>query len=460
MHVHTDIRPAAVAGSFYPADADLLRREIARCLDGHQLNPFGSEQLKALIVPHAGTIYSGTTAGAAYAQLPALREKIRRVVLLGPCHRVAVQGLAIPSVASFATPLGKISLDRAALDTLLDLPQIVVSNVAHAKEHALEVQLPFLQSVLGEFAVVPLVVGAASAQEVAEVLERLWGGAETLIVISSDLSHFHRYQEARQIDDASVAQIMALIPLSSDQQACGALPINGLLEVARRRGLHIDKLAQCNSGDTAGDRERVVGYAAFAVYQTQDMEESSEDVLGSTLLTLARSAIAEKLNVSVERGAQVVLPELAILKAPGACFVTLTLQGQLRGCIGSLEPHRPLYQDVQANAVAAAFRDPRFAPIDAQVFSQLRVEVSLLSSAVELTFTDEADALRQLRPHQDGLILQSSGRRGTFLPQVWKQLPDPIEFLAHLKQKAGLPRDWWSSDLQLFRYEVQKWTEA
>lgn len=459
MHAHSEIRPAAVAGSFYPADAQHLRSEIARCLAGHQVNPTRNDKLKALIVPHAGTIYSGTTAGAAYAQLAPLRAKIRRVVLLGPCHRVAVHGLAVPSVASFATPLGNIPLDRTAIDALLELPQIVVSDTAHAQEHALEVQLPFLQSVLDSFTLVPLAVGAAATQEVAEVLERLWGGAETLILISSDLSHFHTYQEARRIDDASVAQILALTPLASHQQACGALPINGLLEVARRRGLQIEKLAQCNSGDTAGDLDRVVGYCAFALYQ----EQASMEVLGPTLLGLARSAIAEKLNDDTQADKRLVIPELPqlpILTAPGACFVTLTLKGQLRGCIGTLEPYRPLYEDVRANAVAAALRDPRFAPVDAQVFSKIRVEVSLLSASVALAFTDEADALQQLRPHLDGIILQSSERRSTFLPQVWSQLPDPIEFLAHLKQKAGLPRDWWAPDLRLYRYEVQKWTEA
>lgn len=467
MHARSDIRPAAVAGSFYPADADLLRREMARCLSGHQADLARKDQLKALIVPHAGTIYSGTTAGAAYAQLAPLRERIRRVVLLGPCHRVAVQGLAIPSVDGFATPLGDIPLERAALDALLDLPQIVVSDAAHAQEHSLEVQLPFLQSVLGEFSLLPIAVGAASTEQVAQVLERVWDGADTLIVISSDLSHFHAYQEARQIDQITAAQILALQPLASHQQACGALPINGLLELARRRGLQIEKLAQCNSGDTAGERNQVVGYASFALYQSQTQNQSetaskaqtpaASDALGASLLALARSAIASHFGEIVASGPSEHLP---ILKAPGASFVTLTLAGRLRGCIGTLEAYRPLYEDVQANALAAALRDPRFAPLDAEVFSQTRVEVSLLSASVPLTFTDEADALQQLRPHLDGIILQSSGRRSTFLPQVWSQLPEPAEFLAHLKQKAGLPRDWWSPDLQLLRYEVQKWTEA
>ncbi|MBI3285675.1 MAG: AmmeMemoRadiSam system protein B [Burkholderiales bacterium] len=458
MYARTDLRPAAVAGSFYPADTDQLRREMARCLSSHPVVSTPPGALKALIVPHAGTVYSGATAGHAYAQLAPLRGKISRVVLLGPCHRVALRGLAVPSVAGFATPLGTVALDRQAIAALAALPQVVQSDAAHAQEHALEVQLPFLQTVLDEFSLVPLAVGDASDAEVAQVLETLWGGDDTLIVISSDLSHFHPYRAAQHIDDASVAQILALAPLASHEQACGATPINGLLEVARRRGLHIVKLAQCNSGDTAGERSRVVGYAAFALYQPQ----AKADELGPTVLGLARAAIAGHLGAAAETSSPA-LPELSglpILAAPGASFVTLTLHGHLRGCIGSLEARRPLREDIAANAIAATCRDWRFAPLGAKMFSHMRIEVSLLSAHLPLAFEDEAGALAQLRPHVDGVIFDCGWRRSTFLPQVWSELPDPRDFLAELKQKAGLPRDWWSPEARLYRYEVQKWKES
>jgi AmmeMemoRadiSam system protein B/AmmeMemoRadiSam system protein A len=407
--------------------------------------------LKAIIVPHAGYVYSGDTAGQAYARLIPLAARIRRVVLLGPCHRVSVRGMAVPSVSAFATPLGTIPVDRMAIDALADLPQIIASDAAHAQEHSLEVQLPFLQTVLGRFELVPLAVGQTGATEVAQVLERLWGGPETLIVISSDLSHFHTYREAQAIDGATAEHILALDQLTSFEQACGALPINGLLAVARKRGLRIERLAQCNSGDTAGDKSRVVGYASFALYEPA----AAADDLGPALLVRARNAIATELGQAIQVEAS--HPALA---QPGATFVTLTQNGQLRGCIGSLEAHRSLDHDVSANAVAAAFRDPRFPPLTAAEFPRTRVEVSLLSAPAPLSFSDEADALRQLQPNVDGIILSSGHRRSTFLPQVWEQLPDPRLFMAHLKQKAGFPPDWWSSDVQLQRYEVQKWKEA
>ena len=454
MNPATTIRPPAVAGAFYPGAVDILRDEVATCLAVSPAPTFAPEptgMLKALIVPHAGYVYSGGTAGRGYALLAPLATRIRRVVLLGPCHRVSVRGLAAPTVQAFATPLGTIPLDRAALDALADLPQVVASDAAHAQEHSLEVQLPFLQTVLGRFELVPLAVGQATAAEVADVLERLWGGPETLIVISSDLSHFHTYREAQAIDMATTEHILALDQLSSFDQACGALPINGLLAVARRRGLHIERLAQCNSGDTAGDKSRVVGYASFALYEPDAIATDP----GPALLVRARNAIAAELKQPTQ--AEAAHPALAL---PGATFVTLTQNGALRGCIGSLQAHRPLDQDVRANAVAAAFRDPRFPPLTLAELPRTRVEVSLLTAPQPMTFSSEADALRQLRPNVDGIIFIAGQKRSTFLPQVWEQLPDPRQFMAHLKQKAGLPADWWSADVQLQRYEVRKWKEA
>ena len=225
---------------------------------------------KAIIAPHAGYIYSGPIAASVYALLAPVAAQISRVVLLGPTHRIGVNGLALPSTTHFATPLGSVEIDRDAVASLADLPQVVIADPPHAQEHSLEVQLPFLQTVLGEFRLVPLAVGHTGAREVAEVIARLWGGPETLIVISSDLSHFHTHAEARRIDGDTAAQILALDQLTSFDQACGALPINGLLAVARQRGLRIERVAQCNSGDTAGDKSRVVGYAAFTFTEAAD----------------------------------------------------------------------------------------------------------------------------------------------------------------------------------------------
>lgn len=260
--MNPNLRPAAVAGVFYPDSAPVLAHELARLLA--EAPPADLARVKAIIVPHAGYVYSGAVAASAYAPLAALRGTISRVILLGPTHRVAVEGLALPASRAFATPLGSVAVDQQAVAAIADLPQVVVSEAAHAREHSLEVQLPFLQTVLGEFSLLPLAVGDASPQAVAQVLERLWGGDETLIVVSSDLSHYLPYDVARRIDAQTAERIADLDPAIDHRQACGATPVNGLLLAARRHRLHGRLLDLRNSGDTAGDRAQVVGYGAFA----------------------------------------------------------------------------------------------------------------------------------------------------------------------------------------------------
>jgi hypothetical protein len=447
------IRPAAVAGLFYPGEPAALKHTVADLLaSASRGEPLRA--IKALIVPHAGYVYSGPVAASAYARLAAQRDRIRRVVLLGPAHRVYVRGLALPEAERFASPLGEVELDLEGMQQLKDLPQVIKSAAAHQMEHSLEVQLPFLQQVLGDFQLLPLAVGEATAAEVAEVLERLWGGSETLIVISSDLSHFLSDAAAREVDGGTVDAILKLDSHLNHEQACGATPINGLLLAARKHGLHPVLLDVCNSSDTAGEPERVVGYAAIA-FEAEEEADQPEAEKGATLLELARSEIASKLWEGAAKSFKA-----GWLQQPGASFVTLTRQGELRGCIGSLEAHRPLEMDVRANALGAAFRDPRFAPLSRSEFDAVRVEVSLLSPSEPLEVADEAAALAALRPHVDGVVFEYGHLRSTFLPQVWEQLPDPDQFLAYLKRKAGLPMDFWAEQVRLSRYTVTKWKET
>lgn len=259
-------RPPAVAGTFYPASPATLAATVDQLLA--EAPGATMAQPKALIVPHAGYIYSGSTAARAYAALAPWRSTIRRVVLLGPTHRVAVDGLAVPKTDAFVTPLGSVPLDAAAIARLAALPQVVFSDRAHAEEHSLEVHLPFLQRLLDDFTLVPLAVGHATPQAVADVLDLLWGGPETLIVISSDLSHFLPYAAANEVDRETCEHILQLDNHLDPEQACGAYPVNGLLLLARQRGLTPHLIHQCNSGDTAGDKQRVVGYAAFSFNET------------------------------------------------------------------------------------------------------------------------------------------------------------------------------------------------
>ncbi len=454
---NNSVRPPAVAGAFYPGTSAGLESQIATLLASARTADV--RRPKALIAPHAGYIYSGPIAASAYARLAPHRDEYSRVVLLGPAHLVRLRGLALPASTSFATPLGEISLDRNAPEALRRLPQICVSDQAHAQEHSLEVQLPFLQQTLAGFTLVPLAVGDASVQEVAEVLDLLWGGDETLIVVSSDLSHYLSYAQARQIDEQTARIVLGLAPELNHEQACGATPVNGLLRAAERRGLRPQLLDLRNSGDTAGDKNRVVGYASFAFYpdraeRTNERPAVPDVNYGKLLIALARATISGQfgLNCSVR-------DEAPVLQRPGATFVTLKRNGQLRGCIGSLSVHRSLIDDVRANARAAAFQDPRFKPLSFEELSSIRIEVSLLSAMKPMTFRDEADALSQLRPGVDGVVLESGSNRGTFLPQVWENLPEPRSFLTELKRKAGLAPDFWDAGVRLSRYTVTKWSE-
>jgi len=256
----------------------------------------------------------------------------------------------------------------------------------------------------------------------------------------------------------------------SHEQACGGTPVNGLLQTARRRGLTSELIDLRNSGDTAGDRNRVVGYGAFAFHESKPASGlSAGDAraalygdeggvipahAGDVLLPLARAAIAATLGLPAHAR-----EETRWLTQPGASFVTLTKQGELRGCIGTLEAHRALGADVKANAVAAALRDPRFKPLAAEEFAAIRVEVSVLSPVQPMSYRDEADALAQLRPGVDGVIIQYGHHRSTFLPQVWEDFRDPRLFIGHLKHKAGLPPDFWDPALIMSRYTVTKWRE-
>lgn len=471
----TIIRPPAIAGTFYPAAPDMLRSEIDglihAAVEGQAEND--TPIPKAIIVPHAGLMFSGAIAGLGFATVRALKGTVKRIVIIGPAHRMAFQGIAIARADGFATPLGDVRCDLAGLQAALAWPQVQVLDEAHRLEHGLEIELPFIQRLFGEDAdieIVPLLVSRCSAWQVHEVIEALWGGPETLIVISSDLSHFHDYDTAKRIDDNTRAMIERFDAESiTSGDACGALPVAGMLMLARQRGMRIRTLGMCNSGDITGDKSRVVGYGAWAVYAgSADMREDAktnkssggfvgmtEKLLadhGAMMIDLARQSIWHGIThggpLRIDPAS--VSPELL---QPGACFVTLKKSGQLRGCIGSVMAHRDLATDLCENAFKAGFGDPRFPGLrQDELNDDLELSISVLSPPRDFPFENEADLIAKLTPHEDGIILSDGNHRGLFLPQVWEQLPDPADFVAQLKRKAGLSMDHWSDRMRAQRF--------
>lgn len=262
------IRKPAVAGMFYSDDAQQLRDDVSTYLGEHELQHYHP---KALIVPHAGYIYSGSIAAHAYKQLESFRNKISKVILLGPSHRVAFRGLALPECGSFKTPLGVIPIDQSNISKLIKLPDVMKADKAHAHEHSLEVHLPFLQTVLSEFTLTPIVVGDTKPEIVAQALQQVWGGDESLIVISSDLSHYLSYDEACSVDTDTCHAIehMDFEKLDYDS-ACGRMPVSGLLYLAKQKHMKIHTIDLRNSGDTAGSRDRVVGYGAWILEEANE----------------------------------------------------------------------------------------------------------------------------------------------------------------------------------------------
>ena len=366
--------------------------------------------------------------------------------------------MATASADAWASPLGTVAVDWPALRPLLAQSRLRIADAVFAGEHSLEVQLPYLQRVLDDFAIVPILVGDADRSDVAALLKTLWGGPETLVLISSDLSHFRDYETARRLDSGTAKLIELLRPEKIDgTRACGYRALGGALARARALDLRVTALDVRNSGDTHGGKDRVVGYGAFAMEYAEAARLSGRD--RARLLDAARASLAFGADQGRPMRAKLGAGLSPALTAMRASFVTLKAQGgTLRGCWGSLTAQRPLLLDVVANAYKTGFEDPRFGPVTADELAGAELGIALLSTPRRIRFADEADLVRRLRPDRDGLILQDGDRRGLFLPSVWERVPRPAHFLRQLKRKAGLPADHWSDSLRVFRYSAESFS--
>lgn len=456
-------REAAVAGLFYPADVYQLSSE----LDGYlkHAGPSLSRRPHILIVPHAGYMYSAKVAAQAYQKLQPFGREIRKVILLGPSHRVTLNGAALSSADSFRTPLGKVPVDREITAVLAQDKSFTYNDLAHKNEHSLEVQLPFLQKTLQDFSIVPVVYGTVSPEALASTLRPLLDRNDTLLVISADLSHYLDYETARKVDEHTAALVAESKPLDP-HLSCGAAGINTALLLARELGLQPQMLDMASSGDVGGDMQSVVGYAAWvfnrgAEPQKQltplEREVENLDNFGrhnrQALLDIARKGLEEAV-LHGKKYAPSRQDYADVLFDKGAAFVTLTKKGELRGCIGSLIAGRAIALDIAANAYAAALEDVRFPAVKAEELPDLSFSISLLTDYERLHFKNEEDVLKQIVSGKDGLVIRDGDRQGVLLPSVWEQIPDKREFLNNLKIKAGLSPVYWSDKVKIYRFRV------
>jgi AmmeMemoRadiSam system protein B/AmmeMemoRadiSam system protein A len=476
--VHAHAKPAGVrgpiwAGRFYPADGQeldrLVRRLLADVREGTGDAP-QNEDLRALIMPHAGYVYSGAT--AAYAALAIPRDRFARVVLMGPDHRVGFRNASLTAFSHWRTPLGTMPVGDCGRMVEAWPALFAAVPASDRQEHSLEVTLPFLQTRLSRFELIPLVLGPCDAKRMARAVSSLIRDASTLVVVSADLSHYLPYAAAVERDRRTIERILALDPdwaSDQDNRTCGRYPVGVLLEMARQHHWRPEVLHYSNSGDSTGDKEAVVGYAAIAFYgdepmQSQtDSEQSLTPRQGTALVTLARQTLARHFGLNVpaaDAEALETLLEERALQARCGTFVTLKIDNQLRGCIGSLSASAPMVKGVRDNALNAAFHDPRFPPLSRKELDRVHIEVSVLSEPVPLAYSDADDLIAKLKPGTDGVIIKKGHAGATFLPQVWEQLPESEQFLSHLCMKAGLPaHQWRKGDLKVRVYQVQYFEE-
>ena len=469
------VRDPVWAGKFYPADREDLVRLICRLTDTAEQNSNTVHRpptrLRAVMMPHAGYAYSGST--AAHGALAIARDRFGRVVLLGPDHRVGFRNASITGASCWRTPLGTVPVGDFS-PMLKARPELFATIAASdRKEHSLEVMLPFLQSRLSRFELIPVVLGPCDANKMAQAIATLMQNPQTLLVVSADLSHYLPYDDAVKRDRETLNRILSLDPRwqkDQDNRTCGRYPVGVLLELARKQHWQPVLLHYSNSGDTAGDRDAVVGYGAVAFYGDEPMPNRTDNrrpltpEQGAALVALARQTLVRHFGETTApadtQQLETLLSDQA-LQARCGTFVTLKIDNQLRGCIGSLSASAPILEGVCDNTLNAALHDPRFSPLGKKELEAVHIEVSVLSEPVALAYTDADDLLARLRPGIDGVIIKSGFASATFLPQVWDQLPQPEPFLSHLCVKAGLPADQWrKGDLEVQVYQVQYFEEA
>lgn len=443
------VRQPVFAGQFYPATASELDLTVKAFLASSK-GDSAIGRVRALVVPHAGYVYSGQVAAEGFKLVD---PSIKTVIIMGPNHQYPLNGASIINATHYSTPLGEIKVSNK---TKILMKNKIFADVplADAKEHSIEVELPFLQETLKDFEIVPIVVGNANPEEIANALIPIID-ENTLVVASSDLSHYYAYDKAMQLDKVCTDAIPALnITQMSSCEACGKIPILTLMHISEAMGWEGKLIDSKNSGDTAGDKSRVVGYSSIAFVESGELNSEEQQFL----ITLARQTLNSYLRDQKKPEPALTSPRL---KKVQGCFVTLNKNNNLRGCIGHILPQEELYKCVIDNAVAAAIHDSRFKPVTYDELNDITLDISVLSVPAQLSFATPQDLLDKLVPLKHGVVLNYLGRSSTFLPQVWEQIPNKEEFLSELCRKQGSPPlCWQDKNLQVSTYTAQVFSEG
>lgn len=443
------------AGSFYPEKPE----ELTNLLNSFKQESQTNYKSKAIIVPHAGIVYSGHAAMAGFQHL----EPNENIFIIAPSHHESFNNIAFPEYTYFDTPLGSLEVNNRLIKELTETFPCIVANEIFDNEHSIEVQLPFIQNLFcphiqnamdfvkglkkRKFKIVPILVGDCDYRLISDIISANWENSS--FVISSDLSHYFTQQECRQIDTYTATIIeTGKLDFFQPQQACGLACIKGLVDFANNNDCTMIRAMMYNSGDVSRDTNKVVGYGSWYLY-TNSRNVFIEKYYSKYVLDLVKQTIVASI-----KGEEFIPHDIPpVLTEYGASFVTLKLKtGELRGCIGSVYPTKPLILDIIDNAKNAGFQDPRFEPLTVDELPNLQLSVSILSSIERINFKDERDLLSQIYPH--GVILAERERRAVYLPIVWEQLPDRAVFLNSLKEKAGLAPDYFSRTLEAYKFEA------
>lgn len=449
-------KTATFAGSFYPEIPD----ELTNLLNSYKIEDKIEYKSKAIIVPHAGVYYSGYSAMAGFQRLDANEN----IFIIAPSHHHNFKNIALPEYTYFDTPLGSLEVNNRLIEDIASRFPCILNNEVFENEHSIEVQLPFIQNIFCpqrqsaiDFVkglkkmgrkpkIVPVLVGNCDYRLISDLISTYWENSS--FVISSDLSHFYSYKECQQIDTYTATIIeTGKLDFFQSQQACGLIGIMGLVDFANNNDCSLMRAMMYNSGDVSKDTSRVVGYGSWFLY-TDTTNDYIESFYSKYIMQAAKASILAGIN------GEEFIPEKIppVLTQYGAFFVTLKLNGQLRGCIGSVYPTKPLILDLIDNAKNAAFQDPRFEPLTPQELVNLEISVSILSKIERINFKDERDLLSKIYPY--GIIISEHERRAVYLPVVWEQLPDREAFLNSLKEKAGLSPDYFSRTFEAYKFET------